>query len=158
MQCILKKHGYTKYTSTLIEAWRLAISGLTDSIISCLQCGASIDEFEFDVDHEADESSSALIPFSKLLEFVLTEAQRHRQRGITLTMFIGLLKYCRYTYLDLIATSFELPRRFHYCRLINYAFDRIEMAITSRWLTEDEPSLINNLKESNRRLACHVVK
>ncbi|WP_407307699.1 PAS domain S-box protein [Desulfosporosinus sp. SB140] len=149
----LKKRGYTKYTSTLIEAWRLTIAGLSDSIISCLMGDVSVNDFEFDVDQEADGSSSASIPIDKLIEFALTEAERYRQHGVTLTMFIGLLKYCRYTYLDLITASFELPNRFTYCRLMNCSFDRIEMAITSRWLTEDEPSFINNLKESNRLLA-----
>jgi hypothetical protein len=31
------RHGYTKYTSTLEEAWRLSVSGLSGALIEALR-------------------------------------------------------------------------------------------------------------------------
>jgi len=34
-----KARGYTKYTSTLKEAWRLSISGLSNSLLQAIEMG-----------------------------------------------------------------------------------------------------------------------
>ena len=84
--------GYAKYTSTLKEAWRLSISGLTASIIDGISHHQTIPEM-------SPEESFVDDPVAI---FGVVEAQRHRERGISLGMFLGLLKYYRQSYMDLL--------------------------------------------------------
>jgi hypothetical protein len=37
-----KENGYTRYTSTLAEAWRSSISGLSQSLLECLKNQSSV--------------------------------------------------------------------------------------------------------------------
>ncbi|MBI4861835.1 MAG: response regulator, partial [Candidatus Riflebacteria bacterium] len=81
------------------------------------------------------------------------EAQRHRERGIDLTMFLGLFKYYRRAYHDLIASAgFDQPleRR---CRLFaDTAFDRIELGFCAEWAGLSGDSALRELQETTRRM------
>jgi len=80
-----KDQQYVKYTSTLVEAWRTSIAGLSQALILSLQKYSSPPDFGPDEDFEKDPITS----------FGVLEAQRHRSRGVTLGMFLGLMKYYR---------------------------------------------------------------
>lgn len=71
-----KKQQYTRYTPTLIEAWRLSISGLTLSIINALKIFPTPPEMNQEENLEDDEIS----------QFGVIEAQRHMERGVNLHM------------------------------------------------------------------------
>ena len=45
-------------------------------------------------------------------QFGVIEAQRHRGRGVNLSMFLGLMKYYRQSYVDLLTESggFDYPK------------------------------------------------
>lgn len=45
-----KENNYAKYTSTLKEAWRLSISGLSEALIKTIEKSSSIPEFGPDDD------------------------------------------------------------------------------------------------------------
>lgn len=92
-----KMHNYTKYTSTLEEAWRTSINGLSEALISVLKSCESIPELNVDEDYANDPVGS----------FGILEAQLHRKRGVTLEMFLGLMKYYRQSYLDLIIETYR---------------------------------------------------
>lgn len=84
--------GFGEHVPPLIESWRLAISGITESILIGLK-----DLYpDFELKPALDAVSD---PVSR---FAVLEAHRHRERGITLDMFLGLLIYFRQIYLDLI--------------------------------------------------------
>ena len=73
-----KSQGYTQYTSTLQEAWRLSISGLSSSLLSVLQSNGCDLELGPDEDFINNPATA----------FGVIEAGRHRERGINLGMFL----------------------------------------------------------------------
>ncbi|MBN2106209.1 MAG: hypothetical protein JW832_02205, partial [Deltaproteobacteria bacterium] len=66
--------------------------------------------------------------------FGVTEARLHRQRGVTLAMFLGLMKYYRQGYSDLIAEKYpEGTIREQYRYFVDRCFDTIELAFCAEW-------------------------
>ena len=92
-----RRYGYMPYTSTLEEAWRASICGISGPLIKAL---TQYDEPpQLTADEHNEESITA---------FGIEAARRHRSRGITLSLFMGLMKYYRQSYVDLIDQS-DLP-------------------------------------------------
>jgi diguanylate cyclase len=136
-----KDFGFAKYTSTLEEAWRLSISGLTASLCNAIDTHATVPELAPDDDHTSD-------PLSR---FGLIEAQRHRQRGVTLAMYLGLMKYYRQSYVDLLAEKPPAPETFERDRLfVDRCFDRIEISFCQEWTTIDPNTRLDELQTANR--------
>ncbi len=138
------KHEYSKYTSTLQEAWRLSIQGLSDSIIQMAEkFKLTIPELNPDENYSEDPASL----------FGIIEAKKHRERGITLSMFMGLMKYYRQCYMEL-ADSSEGKKKFtpEFKHFITRCFDRIEIAYTSEWSEKGKETLNIELQAANRNL------
>jgi len=136
-----KKLNYTKYTSTLEEAWRLSISGLTASLIEGIKRFKNIPELGPDDDYKNDPLTS----------FGVIEAKRHRERGVTLSMFLGLMKYYKQSYIDLINEKYQCSPDLEKKRLfIERSFDRIEIAFCQEWNEQSYDKLINELQTTNR--------
>jgi signal transduction histidine kinase len=133
--------GYTKYTSTLKEAWRLSISGLSKSLLKAIDLGLDKLELLPEEDYGADPVAS----------FGVLEAKLHRERGVELGMFLSLMKYYRQTYLDLIyAAGFE-PDYLQQCRLIVIRFfDRVELGFCKEWASHGESEKTRELQGKNR--------
>lgn len=144
MQRILhyaKIHDYTKYTSTLAEAWRLSISGLSASLTAGIDHYGSVPEMTPDDDFQNDP----------LTHFGIVEARRHRERGISLSMFLGLMKYYRQSYMDLIQEKSEKDGDFASAHLfIRRSFDRIEIAFCQEWNVKGQDDRIAELQAANR--------
>ena len=137
-----KEHGYVKYTSTLFEAWRLSVSGLSKALASALETYGHIPELSPDEDYGDDPCAG----------FGILEAQRHRERGISLSMFLGLLKYYRQSYIDLIVEGAPPESQKEYIRSVNRFFDRLEIGICSEWTSEEKDELVDELRKTNRFL------
>ncbi|MCG7925305.1 MAG: ATP-binding protein [Candidatus Thiodiazotropha taylori] len=137
-----ERQHYTKYTSTLKEAWRRSIDGLSQSIIATLEQSDQVPELGPDEDYSSDSST----------EFGVVEAQRHRARGVNLSMFLGLMKYYRQAYLDLVEAISGLQQPATVKLLINRVYDRIELAYCSEWSGTDSESQIKDLSDSNLHL------
>jgi PAS domain S-box-containing protein len=139
-----EKFEFTKYTSTLTEAWRLSISGLSDSLISAAKRYPNvIPELHPDDKYINDPIS----------EFGVIEAQKHRQRGTTLGMFLGLMKYYKESYIDLIEISFpDEKKKKYYINFTQRCFDRIEIAYCIEWTGMNGDNLLNELQDSNRKM------
>ncbi len=136
-----KTHDYAKYTSTLVEAWRLSISGLTDSILK------GIEHYRESAELHPDDTFQD----NPVAEFGIVEAQRHRERGISFTMFLGLFKYYRQAYLDLLKEYLEEDaERDHFGVFLNRIFDRIEIAFCEEWTQLSDRELIQKLQSTNR--------
>lgn len=86
------RRDYAKYTSTLTESWRLSISGLSASLLAAIDSGREDLGLDPDEDYRDDPAAA----------FGIEEARRHRERGVDIGMFLGLLKYYRESYLDLL--------------------------------------------------------
>lgn len=137
------RQNYTKYTSTLLDAWRLSISGITDALTSSLENNGDAEpQFSPEDDYTADP----------ITDFARLEAKRHRERGINLGMFQGLLKYYRDTYIDLINEKAAKKHHRGWSRFILRTFDRIELALCMEWAATDSTTRIEELQIATRRL------
>ncbi|MBN1596717.1 MAG: response regulator [Bacteroidales bacterium] len=139
-----KKQGYAKYTSTLQEAWRLSISGLTESLVMAVK---TFDIVPPELNPDASYTDD---PVSR---FGVIEAKRHRERGVTLSMFLGLMKYYRQSYLDLInasGNSKQLKQRFNL--FTDRCFDRIEIGYVNEWTHTPEEKIFQELQDTNRKI------
>lgn len=138
-----KLHNYVKYTSTLEEAWISSVRGLSESIIIAILNNNENLELEVDHDYLHDPISA----------FGVVEAQLHRQRGTTLEMFLGLMKYYRQTYLDLIIESnLDTEKQRLYSLFINGFFDNNEIAFCSEWTSISKENLLDELQVTNLNL------
>jgi len=138
-----KEHGYVRYTSTLEEAWRLSIAGLSKSLLSALEAGEGPPELSPEDDFRRDPIAA----------FGLTEAQKHRARGISLGMFLGLMKYYRQCYVDLIREAGFAREYEEQARLfVDRFFDRVELGFTVEWAESTAGKLIDELQARNRSM------
>ncbi len=136
-----KENGYTKYTSTLAEAWRTSISGLSQSLQECLKSQSSVPELLPDEDYANDPIAS----------FGIIEAKRHRERGVSLGMFLGLMKYYRQSYIDLVLQAgFGIEEEQLYRLIIDRFFDRIELGFCTEWNSLTENQTLGELQSANR--------
>lgn len=139
-----KEHNYVKYTSTLAEAWRISIASLSQTLLIATERYDDVPELDPDDDYTQDPIAS----------FGITEAQLHRSRGLTLSMFLSLLKYYRQSYIDLICLAdFSLNQQEHYRHFVNRCFDRIELGVCTSWSSSNERKRIQELQTTNRFLA-----
>lgn len=136
-----KQLGYTAYTSTLKEAWRLSISGLSASIIKAIETFPGIPEMHSEEDFHSDP----------VTRFGIVEARRHRERGVSLGMFLGLMKYYRQAYVELIARQLmDMEIRSDAELFINRVFDRIEIGFCVEWAGGDSERALQELRTNNR--------
>ncbi len=138
-----KQRGYTQYTSTLAEAWRVSICGLSDPMLEAIANHAGIPELDPNADYTNDPITS----------FGIIEAQRHRTRGVTLSLFLGLMKYYRQAYLDLLELgNFTQKQTKLFELFINRFYDRIELGFCVEWISLTESDKLEELQEKNRVL------
>jgi two-component system cell cycle response regulator len=136
-----KKYGYTKYTSTLEDAWRMSIAGLSASLLKGIRQYSSVPELGPDENFAGDP----------LAEFGLIEARRHRERGINIAMFLGLMKYYRQSYLDLMDQKYTANNKTtDYRVFLERCFDRIEIAFCQEWTGCAQEDIVPILQNKNR--------
>lgn len=139
-----KRQGYAVYTSTLAEAWRVSICGLSTPLMEAIAENAGIQELTPHPPKTPDIGTG----------FGILEAQRHRSRGITIELFLGLFKYYRQSYLDLIEIGqFTQKQCQHYRLFIHRFFDRIELGFCGEWVSQNTNNTIRELQAENRNLA-----
>ena len=138
-----KIHGYTPYTSTLTEAWRTAVCGMSEPLIEALAHHSEPPQLTA-AGNYADDPITA---------FGIGVARRHRSRGISLGLFLGLMKYYRQSYLDLLDLG-ELPESNlpRYREFIHRFYDRVEIGVCSEWASQNESALVLDAAERNREL------
>lgn len=138
-----KRQGYARYTSTLKEAWRQSIVGLSASILETLE---RLPDPELTPDEDFTENPAAA--------FGLIEATRHRQRGVSLPMFLGLMKYYRQSYQDLTeASGLPATGKARASKWVDRFFDRVEIAFCNAWTaSKDEDGRLAELQAANRHI------
>jgi diguanylate cyclase len=138
-----KEHNYVKYTSTLKEAWRMSISGISEAIIKVIEKSSSIPEMGPDEDFTKSE----------VAEFGISQAQKHRSRGVTLGMYLGLMKYYHQVYTDIINESnFSHKEKEYFSQYIKRFFDHVELGFTIEWAGLSEKLKLKELQEANREI------
>jgi hypothetical protein len=107
--------GYAEYSSTLEEAWRMSVRTLSSLLIDSCSHWSEPPELSPDEDYPQDP----------IAELGIIEAQRHRERGIDIGMFLGLLKYYRQSYIDLVTQAGFEPHYYEMCRrFVDRFYDR----------------------------------
>lgn len=147
-----RESGYTRYSSTLLEAWRISIAGLTAAMASALEGhGGGLFDIGVDTDWQDDAA----------VRFAMVQARRHRQRGIPLGMFLGLFVYYRQTYRDLVNEFVPLEDdRARLDGILVALFDRMTIGFCTEWadvgvqasLAEMASTLRDMTNEKNRYL------
>lgn len=138
-----KNSNYVKYTSTLREAWRKSIAGLSFSLLKLLHIREDMPELSPDHDYAGDQAAA----------FCIKQMQKHQQMGINLQMFLGLLKYYRQSYIDLVLQAgFERAYE-EQCRLyINRYFDCVELGVCHKWSITTDSEMNSVLQAANRTI------
>ena len=138
-----KERDYVKYTSTLTEAWRISISSLSASMIKAIETNGTIPEINADENYVKNE----------IAEFGVLEAQKHRSRGVTLGMFLGLMKYYQQAYADLIQESaLSAEEKQFFLQYIKRYFDHVEIGFIVEWTGLYEEQKLRELQEENRNM------
>ena len=138
-----KRHGYTAFSSTLQEPWRESICGFSGPMLDILDASDEPMELTCGADyaHEA------------IARFAVREAKLHRERGVPLGMFLGLGKYYRQAYLDLVTGEGYAPDRLeHYRLFIQRFFDHLEIAFCTEWAVFGDVDLLQEAHTKNREL------
>ena len=139
-----REQGYLKFTATSKEAWRLAIVGLSAAISQGLLNLYPNYELPVNADYAKDPIAA----------FAVMEAQRHRSRGVKLDMFLGLMKYFREAYFELIREQRDSPNIEHAClKVVQRIFDRMEIAFCLEWAEAGENEIIADLQQRNQAMA-----
>ncbi|BBD08287.1 diguanylate cyclase [Desulfovibrio ferrophilus] len=138
-----KEHGYSQYNSTKIEDWRASIAGISLSLLTAVeQFDNAPPEFNPDVDYSTHPVAA----------FGIEQARTHRRRGISMTMFLGLLKYYRQSYIDLLNKHIKTGEERRRCRkFIARCFDLFEITLCSEWISLEKDQRIQELQDANRR-------
>ena len=139
-----KANDYSQYTPTLVSAWRESVVGLRDELVKALDEHPEPLPMPADHDYCTDSYTA----------FAVDSARRHRARGVTLALFLGLTKFFRLTFLDLIDKD-RWPHPDTRCarEFIGRYFDRIELAISIDWASLSENEKIAEVQDKNRALA-----
>lgn len=137
------QQGYAVYTSTLKEAWRLSIAGLSASIMEGLNSYEGIPEMT--PDEVLSQDPVAL--------FGIIEAQRHRERGVSLNMFLGLMKYYRQSYIDMIRHEpLDVAIQDYLELFITRLFDKMEIGFCCEWAGSNDNNAIHEMQINNRMM------
>ena len=135
--------GYTKYTSTLVEAWRASVAGLTKALCEGLARFGTVPELGPDGPDLTDP----------MVAFGVAEAAQHRRRGTPLAMFLGLMKYYHQAYRDLVAAQHrEAALEAECLRCVDRFFDRMEIAFCQEWSLLSSGAMLEELQSASRSL------
>ncbi len=138
-----KTYRYTEYTSTLKEAWRASICGLSGPLISALEL------------YEEPPEIIAGDDFNRhpITAFGIEQARHHRARGITLAQFLGLTKYYHQSYADLVDEMGDSLNDRKKARLfVDRFFDLIEVGFCSEWRSVPEDAKLLEIQNENRQI------
>ena len=136
-----KTRGYTPFTSTLEQAWRASIHGLSAPLLAALAESRALTAVSAEPDYARDP----------IAYYGIEAARRHRTRGITLGLFLGLMKSYRHAYLDLVAgaEASEAEREVWVAILDNF-FDRMEVGFCDEWAGKPADEQMDQLRAHNR--------
>ncbi|MBI1296962.1 GAF domain-containing protein [bacterium] len=138
-----KQQGYVKYTSTLVEAWRISIVRLSETIVTAIQRDPHPPEMAPDDDFSSHPVAAVGVE----------DGLRHRGRGLTLGMYLSLLKYYRQCYVDLIQQQgYPIEEERSYRLFVARCFDLVELGVATGWYASESERLAE-LQRTNRYLA-----
>ena len=135
-----KERGYAQYTSTQEEAWMRAIEQMNQALVDI--GGQPLENLELEPGGNFGKDP--------MTAFAIRQAQRHRERGISLAMFMGFMKYFRRAYVELLQSAgLEAGKCARAVEYVIMAFDRMETAICDEWSRLTDTERYNELQTAN---------
>ncbi|OPY71466.1 MAG: Blue-light-activated protein [Syntrophorhabdus sp. PtaU1.Bin002] len=136
--------NFAIYTSTLEETWRSVIGHFSGSLLAVLRKENAVFEFYPDMDFSKDPIACS----------GMMEARRYRSLGVTLGVSLGLMKYCRQCYIDLVREAgFDGEYEEQSRLLVNRFFDRVEIGFVTEWTKSSHQHLPGECHAGDRLMA-----
>ncbi|MCA0934100.1 HD domain-containing protein [Vibrio alginolyticus] len=145
------EHGYIAYTSNTYAAWRESVVGVSNGFIALLSQD-KIKELDPNLRMELNDWDEEIIGYFRDRAIV------HHKRAIELHMYIGLLKYFRQVYLDLVKSLDISPEENEWLiTLINGYFNRGEAVTCYEYqkLSSNSSQELEAIKKSHRDVLTH---
>jgi two-component system NtrC family sensor kinase len=141
---LAEANGYFRFVPGTPEEWRAALRGLSGSLLQAFRSDPSPPSLTAD-DVGRDDGLSA---------FGVVEARKRRREGMPLGIFLGLVKYFRQAYIDLVRSA-GLPREEEegLLRYIERFFDRNEVAVCVSWTSESVSGRVAELRQEHDELS-----
>ena len=141
---LAEANGYFRFVPGTPEEWRSALRGLSGSLLQAIRSDPSPPSLTAD-DIGREDGLSA---------FGVVEARKRRREGMPLGIFLGLVKFFRQAYLDLVRTA-GLPREEEagHLRYIERFFDRNEVAVCVSWTAESVSGRVEALRQEHDELS-----
>ena len=141
---LAESNGYFRFVPGTPEEWRAALRGLSGSLLQAFRSDPSPPSLTAD-DVGREDGLSA---------FGVVEARKRRREGMPLEIFLGLVKFFRQAYLDLVRTA-GLPREEEegHLRYIERFFDRNEVAVCVSWTSESVSVGVAELQQKHDELS-----
>lgn len=138
-----KERGFTPFTSTLEQAWLASIRGLSALLIAASDEGRLVSAVVAETNYECDP----------IALYGIEAAKRHRSRGVTLGLFLGLMKSYRQTYVDLV-TGEQAPAadRRQNREIVDCFFDRMEVGFCDEWSGRPADEQFEQLRHKTQQL------
>ncbi len=135
---LAEANGYFRFVPGTPEEWRAALRGLSGSLLQAFRSDPSPPSLTAD-DVGRDDGLSA---------FGVVEARKRRREGMPLGIFLGLVKFFRQAYVDLIRSA-GLPREEEeaHLRYIDRFFDRNEVAVCVSWTAESVSGRVAEMRQ-----------
>jgi len=147
---LAEANGYFRFVPGTPPEWRAALRGLSGSLVQAFRSDPSPPSLTADDVGREDG----------LAAFGVVEARKRRREGMPLEIFLGLVKFFRQAYFDLVRSA-GLPREEEegYLRYIGRFFDRNEVAVCVSWTSESVSGRLAELRQEHDELsrACSLV-
>ncbi len=135
--------GFGNNTPTLEEAWRKTVRELSQALEAGLVYHDGAPELGPNL--ELDDDPLAL--------FAVRITHSHQARGVDLPMFLGLFKYYRLAYRELLEQQLHASADLvEILGILRRLFDRIEQALCRAWTRSGESELLADMQDRNRTL------
>jgi len=139
----VRMRGFSKYTPTLEEAWRRTVRDL----VQALEAGMAYHEGAPELDPHVKFEGDPLALFAQRL------AQSHLGRGVDLPMFMGLFKYYRKSFHDLLEQQLGATATYQEMKsTLDRLFDRIEQALCAAWTSASSTEQLADLQARSRAI------
>lgn len=125
-----------RHLAALEEVWNLSFRGLTAALVGAVEAGSLL-----------EEGPGPDAPEDPVAAFGRQEAQRHRERGVSLDLFLGLMKVFRPAYLNLARRELGETASAPALLQIGRFFDRVEIAFCVAWIREAEDGNVQALQQ-----------
>ncbi len=135
-------YGYAPFAPTSTMQWAGSIRALSEPLLAAL------------ADHQSPPQlwlRRGDVGPDPITQYGIQAALRHRSRGVSISLFLGLLKYYRQAYLDVLDTAdFANAERLRYREFIDRYFDRIEIGFCSEWCNTNESARVLSALDQSR--------